>query len=168
MLASDPLIFLGVALLLAGVLLSKTSSRFDVPSLLLLLLLGMLGGSEAISARVRRLRPGSALRRRGRGVHSLQRRRRHGLARHSPRSGARRGPGHRGCPAQRRRARLTRRADSRRAAARRHAARVDHRLHRRGGCLLAAAVARRGHRSTAADCATSPSPNGRQRSARAS
>jgi cell volume regulation protein A len=48
MLASDPLIFLGAALLLAGVLLSKTSSRFGVPSLLLFLLLGMLGGSEGL------------------------------------------------------------------------------------------------------------------------
>jgi cell volume regulation protein A len=48
MLASDPLIFLGAALLLAGVLLSKTSSRFGVPSLLLFLLLGMLGGSEGV------------------------------------------------------------------------------------------------------------------------
>ena len=48
MLASDPLIFLGAALLLIGVLLSKTSSRFGVPSLLLFLLLGMLGGSEGL------------------------------------------------------------------------------------------------------------------------
>jgi potassium/hydrogen antiporter len=48
MLAADPLIFLAAALLLAGVLLSKTSSRFGVPSLLLFLGLGMLAGSEGL------------------------------------------------------------------------------------------------------------------------
>jgi potassium/hydrogen antiporter len=48
MLGADPLIFLAAALLLAGVLLSKTSSRFGVPSLLLFLGLGMLAGSEGL------------------------------------------------------------------------------------------------------------------------
>jgi potassium/hydrogen antiporter len=48
MLDADPLIFLAAALLLAGVLLSKTSSRFGVPSLLLFLGLGMLAGSEGL------------------------------------------------------------------------------------------------------------------------
>jgi potassium/hydrogen antiporter len=48
MLTADPLIFLAAALLLAGVLLSKTSSRFGVPSLLLFLVLGMLAGSEGL------------------------------------------------------------------------------------------------------------------------
>jgi len=48
MLAADPLIFVGAALLLAGVLLSKTSSRLGVPSLLLFLLLGMLAGSDGL------------------------------------------------------------------------------------------------------------------------
>jgi potassium/hydrogen antiporter len=41
-------LFLAAALLLAGVLLSKTSSRFGVPSLLLFLFLGMLAGSEGV------------------------------------------------------------------------------------------------------------------------
>ena len=48
MLSANPLIFLAAALLLAGVLLSKTSSRFGVPSLLLFLVLGMLAGSEGL------------------------------------------------------------------------------------------------------------------------
>ena len=48
MLSANPLIFLAAALLLAGVLLSKTSSRLGVPSLLLFLVLGMLAGSEGL------------------------------------------------------------------------------------------------------------------------
>lgn len=48
MLSANPLIFLAAVLLLAGVLLSKTSSRFGVPSLLLFLVLGMLAGSEGL------------------------------------------------------------------------------------------------------------------------
>ncbi|MBA3885131.1 MAG: potassium/proton antiporter [Acidobacteria bacterium] len=48
MLDADPLIFFAAALLLAGVLLSKTSSRLGVPSLLLFLGLGMLAGSEGV------------------------------------------------------------------------------------------------------------------------
>jgi cell volume regulation protein A len=48
MLNANPLIFLAAALLLAGVLLSKTSSRLGVPSLLLFLGLGMLAGSEGL------------------------------------------------------------------------------------------------------------------------
>jgi potassium/hydrogen antiporter len=48
MLAPDPLILLAAVLLLAGVLLSKTSSRLGVPSLLLFLVLGMLAGSEGL------------------------------------------------------------------------------------------------------------------------
>lgn len=48
LLSVDPLM-LGVALmLLGGVLLSKTSSRFGVPSLLLFLFLGMLAGDEGL------------------------------------------------------------------------------------------------------------------------
>ena len=48
MLSANPLIFLAAVLLLAGVLLSKTSSRLGVPSLLLFLMLGMLAGSEGL------------------------------------------------------------------------------------------------------------------------
>jgi len=48
MLSASPLILLGALLLLAGVLLSKTSSRLGVPSLLLFLGLGMLAGSEGL------------------------------------------------------------------------------------------------------------------------
>lgn len=48
MLSANPLIFLAAVLLIAGVLLSKTSSRLGVPSLLLFLGLGMLAGSEGI------------------------------------------------------------------------------------------------------------------------
>ena len=48
MLDANPLIFFAAALLLVGVLLSKTSSRFGVPSLLLFLGLGMLAGSEGL------------------------------------------------------------------------------------------------------------------------
>ena len=48
MLSANPLIVLAAALLVAGVLLSKTSSRLGVPSLLLFLVLGMLAGSEGI------------------------------------------------------------------------------------------------------------------------
>jgi cell volume regulation protein A len=48
MLSANPLIFLAAVLLLAGVLLSKTSSRLGVPSLLLFLVLGMLAGSEGL------------------------------------------------------------------------------------------------------------------------
>lgn len=44
----QPLILAAAALLLAGVLLSKTSSRLGVPSLLLFLGLGMLAGSDGI------------------------------------------------------------------------------------------------------------------------
>lgn len=48
MLSADPLLLAAAALLLAGVLLSKTSSRLGVPSLLLFLGLGMLAGSEGL------------------------------------------------------------------------------------------------------------------------
>jgi potassium/hydrogen antiporter len=48
MLSANPFILLAAVLLLAGVLLSKTSSRFGVPSLLLFLGLGMLAGSEGL------------------------------------------------------------------------------------------------------------------------
>lgn len=44
----EPLLLVGALLLLGGVLLSKTSSRFGVPSLLLFLGLGMLAGSDGI------------------------------------------------------------------------------------------------------------------------
>jgi potassium/hydrogen antiporter len=44
----DIYILLAAVLLIAGVLLSKTSSRFGVPSLLLFLGLGMLAGSEGL------------------------------------------------------------------------------------------------------------------------
>jgi NhaP-type Na+/H+ and K+/H+ antiporter len=50
----DPLIFLAAALLLAGVLLSKTSSRLGVPSLLLFLGLGMLPGVRDLAVPRRR------------------------------------------------------------------------------------------------------------------
>jgi cell volume regulation protein A len=45
---AEPLILLSALLLLGGVLLSKTSSRFGVPGLLLFLGLGMLTGSEGL------------------------------------------------------------------------------------------------------------------------
>ncbi|TVR24412.1 MAG: potassium/proton antiporter [Ilumatobacter sp.] len=45
---ADVMILAAAALLLGGVLLSKTSSRFGVPSLLLFLSLGMLAGSEGL------------------------------------------------------------------------------------------------------------------------
>jgi potassium/hydrogen antiporter len=48
MLSANPLIFMAAVLLLTGVLLSKTSSRLGVPSLLLFLGLGMLAGSEGL------------------------------------------------------------------------------------------------------------------------
>ncbi|MBA2558115.1 MAG: potassium/proton antiporter [Chloroflexi bacterium] len=48
MLDPNPYIFVAAGLLLAGVLLSKTSSRIGVPSLLLFLALGMLAGSEGL------------------------------------------------------------------------------------------------------------------------
>jgi potassium/hydrogen antiporter len=48
MLTPDTYILLAAVLLLAGVLLSKTSSRLGVPSLLLFLGLGMLAGSEGL------------------------------------------------------------------------------------------------------------------------
>jgi potassium/hydrogen antiporter len=48
MLSANPLILLGAVLLLVGVLLSKTSSHFGVPSLLLFLGLGMLAGSDGL------------------------------------------------------------------------------------------------------------------------
>lgn len=44
----DPLVLTAAALLLGGVLLSKTSSRFGVPSLLLFLGLGMIAGSDGL------------------------------------------------------------------------------------------------------------------------
>jgi cell volume regulation protein A len=44
----QPLVLLAAALLLGGVLLSKTSSKFGVPSLLLFLGLGIAAGSEGI------------------------------------------------------------------------------------------------------------------------
>lgn len=44
----EPIILLGAGLLLAAVLLSKTSSKWGVPSLLLFLLLGMAAGSEGL------------------------------------------------------------------------------------------------------------------------
>lgn len=46
--SAEPLVITGAALLLAGVLLSKTSSRLGVPSLLLFLALGMAAGSEGL------------------------------------------------------------------------------------------------------------------------
>jgi cell volume regulation protein A len=46
--AADPSILLAAALVLAGALLSKTSTRFGVPSLLLFLVLGMVAGSEGL------------------------------------------------------------------------------------------------------------------------
>jgi potassium/hydrogen antiporter len=48
MLSANPLILLGAVLLLVGVLLSKSSSRLGVPSLVLFLGLGMLAGSEGV------------------------------------------------------------------------------------------------------------------------
>lgn len=48
MLKAEPLILMAAGLLVCGVLLSKTSSRFGVPSLLLFLFLGMLAGSEGL------------------------------------------------------------------------------------------------------------------------
>jgi cell volume regulation protein A len=48
MLGANPVILLAAVLLLLGVLLSKTSSRLGVPSLLLFLGLGMLAGSEGL------------------------------------------------------------------------------------------------------------------------
>lgn len=48
MLTASPFVLLAAVLLLCGVLLSKTSSRFGVPSLLLFLGLGMLAGSEGL------------------------------------------------------------------------------------------------------------------------
>jgi potassium/hydrogen antiporter len=48
MLSADPFLLLAAVLLMAGVLLSKTSSRLGVPSLLLFLGLGMLAGSEGV------------------------------------------------------------------------------------------------------------------------
>jgi potassium/hydrogen antiporter len=44
----EPTVLLAAALVLAGALLSKTSSRFGVPSLLLFLFLGMVAGSEGV------------------------------------------------------------------------------------------------------------------------
>jgi potassium/hydrogen antiporter len=44
----EPMIIVAAALLLTGALLSKTSSRFGVPSLLLFLFLGMVAGSEGL------------------------------------------------------------------------------------------------------------------------
>ncbi len=44
----DPLILAAALLLIGGVLLSKTSSKFGVPGLLLFLGLGMLAGSEGV------------------------------------------------------------------------------------------------------------------------
>lgn len=46
---AQPLVLLAALLLLGGVLLSKTSSRLGVPSLLLFLGLGMLAGSEGLA-----------------------------------------------------------------------------------------------------------------------
>jgi len=46
--AAEPVVLIAAVLLLGGVLLSKTSSRFGVPSLLLFLVLGMLAGSEGV------------------------------------------------------------------------------------------------------------------------
>ncbi len=46
--SAEPLVLLAALLLLGGVFLSKTSSRFGVPSLLLFLVLGMLAGSEGV------------------------------------------------------------------------------------------------------------------------
>jgi nucleotide-binding universal stress UspA family protein len=45
---AQPLVLAAAVLLLGGVLLSKTSSRFGVPSLLLFLVLGMAAGSEGL------------------------------------------------------------------------------------------------------------------------
>jgi cell volume regulation protein A len=45
---TDGAVLIAAALLLAGVVASKTSSRLGVPSLLLFLLLGMLAGSEGV------------------------------------------------------------------------------------------------------------------------
>jgi potassium/hydrogen antiporter len=47
-LTDHPLMLVAAVLLLGGVLLSKTSSRFGVPSLLLFLFLGMLAGSDGL------------------------------------------------------------------------------------------------------------------------
>ncbi|MDZ7678336.1 MAG: potassium/proton antiporter [Acidimicrobiales bacterium] len=44
----EPMIIAAAALLLTGALLSKTSSRFGVPSLLLFMFLGMAAGSEGV------------------------------------------------------------------------------------------------------------------------
>ena len=48
MIAAQPLVLAAAVLLLLGVLLSETSSRFGVPSLLLFLFLGMSAGSEGL------------------------------------------------------------------------------------------------------------------------
>jgi potassium/hydrogen antiporter len=48
MLSAEPTLLIAAVLLLLGVLLSKTSSRFGVPSLLLFLFLGMFAGSEGV------------------------------------------------------------------------------------------------------------------------
>lgn len=48
MIDATPFVLLAAALLVAGVLLSKTSSRLGVPSLLLFLGLGMVAGSEGL------------------------------------------------------------------------------------------------------------------------
>jgi potassium/hydrogen antiporter len=45
---AQPLVLAAAVLLLGGVFLSKTSSRFGVPSLLLFLVLGMVAGSEGL------------------------------------------------------------------------------------------------------------------------
>lgn len=45
---TQPLLLVGALLLVGGVLLSKTSSRFGVPSLLLFLVMGMVAGSEGL------------------------------------------------------------------------------------------------------------------------
>jgi cell volume regulation protein A len=47
-LSSQPFLLVGAALLLGGVVLSKTSARFGVPSLLLFLGMGMVAGSEGL------------------------------------------------------------------------------------------------------------------------
>jgi potassium/hydrogen antiporter len=46
--SAEPSILIAAALVLVGALLSKTSSRFGVPSLLLFLFLGMVAGSEGL------------------------------------------------------------------------------------------------------------------------